>query len=220
MHRCHFGERKVTEGYNNAIPIRHRSPGRRHTGTRAGGEAWVPGQDPSDSFPSSAPPGDGEGGRTGDPSARADNYAVWICNYFSGGRSVTTIVHRRVESARSGHNPTVICRVRSGWIVLGDNQILPGYSLLLPDPVVGDLNSLEGDERDRFCRDMIGLGDALLDATDAYRINYVVAGNLDPALHAHVTPRYLRERAGHSSAPKGEERQEAQNDGRLSWTAV
>ena len=29
----------------------------------------------------------------------------------------------------------------SGWAVLGDTQILPGYSLLLPDLVVPDLNA-------------------------------------------------------------------------------
>jgi diadenosine tetraphosphate (Ap4A) HIT family hydrolase len=37
------------------------------------------------------------------------------------------------------------------------------------------------------------LGDALLELADAYRINYAILGNLDPALHAHVTPRYLTE---------------------------
>ena len=104
-----------------------------------------------------------------------------------------TLVHRRVEAAGNGENPTVICRVRSGWAVLGDNQILRGYSLLLPDPVVPDLNALPEAERMQFCSDMIHLGDALLEVTDAYRINYAVLGNLDPALHAHVTPRYLDE---------------------------
>jgi dipeptidyl aminopeptidase/acylaminoacyl peptidase len=36
-------------------------------------------------------------------------------------------------------------------------------------------------------------GDALLEATDAYRINHDILGNLDPALHAHIIPRYLTE---------------------------
>ncbi len=104
-----------------------------------------------------------------------------------------TLIHERVEAARRGDNPTVICRVRSGWIVIGDNQVLRGYSLLLADPVVGDLNSLGPEQRVQFCADMIGLGDALLEATESYRINYSIAGNLDPALHAHVRPRYLSE---------------------------
>ena len=37
------------------------------------------------------------------------------------------------------------------------------------------------------------LGDALLEVTEAYRINYEILGNLDPALHAHIIPRYMVE---------------------------
>lgn len=45
-------------------------------------------------------------------------------------------MHQRVAEARESKNPTVIGRVRSGWVVLGDSQFIRGYSLLLPDPVV------------------------------------------------------------------------------------
>lgn len=104
-----------------------------------------------------------------------------------------TLIHQRVAAAQAGTNPTVICRVASGWIVLGDVQFLRGYCLLLPDPVVPDLNCLDRSQRQQFLDDMTILGDALLDVTDAYRINYAILGNTDPALHAHVFPRYLTE---------------------------
>ncbi len=106
---------------------------------------------------------------------------------------MSTLVHQRVEMARAGKNPTVICRVPSGWMVLGDTQFLRGYSLLLPDPVIPDLNVLDAERRIEFLRDMVILGDALLEVTNAYRINYTIMGNLDPALHAHVCPRYMTE---------------------------
>ncbi|NJM90327.1 MAG: hypothetical protein HC847_27525 [Hydrococcus sp. RU_2_2] len=106
---------------------------------------------------------------------------------------MTTLIHRRVEAVRQGNNPTVICRVLSGWIVLGDVQFLRGYSLLLPDPVVRDLNSLNGDRRNQFLQDMAMLGDALLSVTGASRINYEILGNSEAALHAHVFPRYAVE---------------------------
>ena len=35
--------------------------------------------------------------------------------------------------------------------------------------------------------------DALLKVTDAQRINYAILGNVEPALHAHVMPRYATE---------------------------
>ena len=104
-----------------------------------------------------------------------------------------TIIHRRVEAARRGENPTVICRVSSGWVVMGDVQFLRGYSLLLPDPVVPDLNALDGERRLAFLRDMARVGDALLEVTGATRINYEILGNLEPALHAHAFPRYADE---------------------------
>lgn len=45
-----------------------------------------------------------------------------------------TIIHERNELSRLGRNPALICQMPSGWAVLGDNQYLTGYSLLLADP--------------------------------------------------------------------------------------
>jgi diadenosine tetraphosphate (Ap4A) HIT family hydrolase len=104
-----------------------------------------------------------------------------------------TLIHRWVEAVQAGTNPTVICRVPAGWIVLGDTQFLRGYSLLLPNPVVTDLNALDMPRRAAFLRDMTVLGDALLEVTGTSRINYEILGNLEPALHVHVFPRYLTE---------------------------
>jgi diadenosine tetraphosphate (Ap4A) HIT family hydrolase len=100
-----------------------------------------------------------------------------------------TLIHERVRLARRGVNPTVICRVPSGWVVLGDNQTIPGYTLLLADPVVPDLNRLSLEGRAAFLRDMSIVGDALMEVTGAYLINYSILGNTDHALHAHVHPR-------------------------------
>lgn len=104
-----------------------------------------------------------------------------------------TVIHQRIEEARNGQNPKVIARVPSGWAVLGDHQLLPGYSLLLPDPVVPTLNDLTIERRIEFLRDMSLLGDAVIAVTKAARANYEILCNLDPALHAHVFPRFLTE---------------------------
>lgn len=104
-----------------------------------------------------------------------------------------TAIHRHVDQARRGELARVVARMTSGWAVLGDPQILPGYCLLLPDPVVTDLNAMDLAARRAFLDDMARLGDAVLQVTSAERINYEILGNLEPALHAHVIPRYAWE---------------------------
>ena len=112
-----------------------------------------------------------------------------------------TFIHRRVGLARRGEHPSVIARLKSGWAVLGDKQVLRGYSLLLPDPVVPHLNALNGSVRAQFLEDMARLGDAILRVTGAIRINYEMLGNLEPALHAHVVPRYVDEPTALATRP-------------------
>ena len=104
-----------------------------------------------------------------------------------------TIIHERNELSRQERNPALICQMPSGWAVLGDNQFLEGYSLLLADPVVSDLNELDRAGRQRFLLDMSLLGEAVSSCTRACRINYEILGNSQPALHAHVFPRFLEE---------------------------
>ena len=104
-----------------------------------------------------------------------------------------TAIHMQVQAAREGREPRVIARLFSGWALFGERQFVRGYALLLPDPVVANLNALGARERIAFLSDMSRLGDALLKVTGAARINYAIFGNLEPALHAHVIPRYLDE---------------------------
>jgi len=110
-----------------------------------------------------------------------------------GAAEPSTAIHRLVHEARAGRCARVIARLYSGWAVFGERQFVRGYALLLPDPVVPNLNALGALERSAFLTDMTRIGDALLKVTGALRINYAMFGNEEPALHAHVIPRYLDE---------------------------
>jgi len=112
-----------------------------------------------------------------------------------------TAIHRQVAACHAGTNPRAICRLKSAWLVLGDPQIVRGYCLLLPDPVVPHLNALSLEARQCFFGEMAAVGDVLLALTDAARINYEMLGNLEPALHAHLFPRYHDEPEGERSRP-------------------
>ena len=98
-------------------------------------------------------------------------------------------IHTLVDRCRAGQMPAAIAKLPSGWVVMGERQVLPGYCLLLPDPVVPHLNALATDARAQFLFDMALVGDVLLAITAAARINYAIYGNVDPALHAHIFPR-------------------------------
>ena len=111
------------------------------------------------------------------------------------------LIAERVELARKGANDKVICRMPSGWAVMGDVQFLEGYCLLLPDPVVPSLNDLSEQARVAYLLDMARLGDALLQVTGALRVNYEILGNSEPELHCHVFPRYASEPEGKRRMP-------------------
>jgi diadenosine tetraphosphate (Ap4A) HIT family hydrolase len=110
--------------------------------------------------------------------------------------SALTAIHRMVERCRADDYPARVARLASGWVVMGERQVFAGYCLLLPDPVVAHLNLLEQSERTQFLADMARVGDAVLAATGASRINYALFGNAEPALHAHVFPRRADEAPG------------------------
>lgn len=116
---------------------------------------------------------------------------------------MNSVIHKRVASANSGDNPYVISKLKSGWLVIGDVQPLPGYCLLLSDPVVDSINHLSEVERIQFSLDMFRIGDALMSILGSYRINYEILGNKERALHVHIVPRYMDEPEEKRNRPAG-----------------
>ena len=102
-------------------------------------------------------------------------------------------IHRMVAQCRAGKYAPAVAQLRSGWAVMGERQVFPGYCLLLPDPVVGDLNALDATGRLQFLADMAMVGDVLIEVLGATHINYAIFGNVEPALHAHLFPRHRSE---------------------------
>lgn len=111
------------------------------------------------------------------------------------------LVYERVKLAQEGLNSTVITKMKSGWVVLGDNQNIPGYCLLLADPIVDNINKLDKENRKQFLFDMTIIGDALMNILDVKVINYSLLGNLSAGLHAHIHPRYDWENEEYKNFP-------------------
>lgn len=110
----------------------------------------------------------------------------------------------RLASAERGDNPLVLARARSGFVVLGDSQFLPGYCLLLRSPRVEHLSDLSASARREFLWEMSLVGEAVervCRPQGLLRINYEIAGNSDPFVHAHIIPRYRWEPDTYRVAP-------------------
>lgn len=91
------------------------------------------------------------------------------------------------------HDPSFICHLPSGSLYLSQMQFLRGYCILVAEPEVSSINDLAPVARTIFLNDMVKVGDAILQVTDAFRINYALMGNNEPILHAHIVPRYTWE---------------------------
>lgn len=104
-------------------------------------------------------------------------------------------ISARVERLRAGQDPALLARLPAGWAILAKHQPAPirGACMLLPDPVVPSPNDLAPAARERFFADLVLLGDAILAATGAERVNYLVLCNQVPELHGHCIPRFPSE---------------------------
>ncbi|MGA0286106.1 MAG: HIT family protein [Phycisphaerales bacterium] len=105
------------------------------------------------------------------------------------------VVADLAAALRVGDHPRLLARMASGWAVLNERQPSPlrVCAMLVPDPVVASINDLDEVGRAAFSSDLLRIGDALLAATGAERINYLVLCNQAPELHGHAIPRFADE---------------------------
>lgn len=113
------------------------------------------------------------------------------------------LVCERIASIRGGANPTFISPTPHGYAVLGDQQYLRGYSLLLWPQHVEHLHELSTPDREHFLSDMAILGEAMWRGLRPARLNYTIAGGLVPHLHAHLFPRWADEPDAYREGPVG-----------------
>jgi diadenosine tetraphosphate (Ap4A) HIT family hydrolase len=81
------------------------------------------------------------------------------------------------------------------------DQFLPGYSILYAPMDVVDLHTLGADEQRAFLTLMARAGSAIVEASGARRMNYLIQGNQDPYLHAHIVPRFEWEQSPWREGP-------------------
>ena len=84
----------------------------------------------------------------------------------------------------------MIMKMKSGFVVMADNQFLPGYCILLRCPKVDSMTDLSLEERRQFLIDITLVGDAINKVCNPRKINYSTLMNKDNYLHTHIEARY------------------------------
>lgn len=99
----------------------------------------------------------------------------------------------RINKINGKNNPYFVKELSTGYIVLGDHQYWPGYTLFLAKKHVSELHELPKPERNTFLREMSQVAEAVWHAFSPKKLNYELLGNTDKHLHWHIFPRYENE---------------------------
>ena len=99
-------------------------------------------------------------------------------------------VCQRSAQTRQGKNPYFVRELETGYVVIGDHQRFPGYSLFLCKQHATELHFLEKDFRDKFLQEMALTAEAVYRAFQPDKLNYELlgAGN-NKHMHWHFYPR-------------------------------
>ncbi|MBS1706408.1 MAG: HIT domain-containing protein [Armatimonadetes bacterium] len=102
-------------------------------------------------------------------------------------------VCRQIELCRENRHPRFLARMQSGYAVLGPHQFFTGYSLLLCEEPVTELDELEPLMRRQLLEDMSTLALAVRRVVHPHKLNYEALGNVCPHVHWHIFPRFTSE---------------------------
>ncbi len=99
-------------------------------------------------------------------------------------------VCQRICETIEGKNRYLVKELSTGYVVLGDYQRFPGYTLFLCKKHATELHFLEEDFRKQFLWEMSLTAEAVHRAFGADKINYELLGQGRNAhLHWHIFPR-------------------------------
>ena len=108
------------------------------------------------------------------------------------------LICERIDLIRKGENPYFVRELETGYVVIGDHQRIPGYSLFLCKKHATELHELPPAYRDRFLHEMALVAEAVYRAFQPDKLNYELLGaGRGLHMHWHFFPR----RAGDTPKP-------------------
>lgn len=108
------------------------------------------------------------------------------------------MVCARIKKIKEGTNPYFIKELETGYVVFGDFQRFPGYTLFLCKEHATELHELEKGFRDKFLLEMSMVAEAVYRVFAPDKLNYELLGVGNAVhMHWHIFPR----RAGDTPKP-------------------
>ena len=111
----------------------------------------------------------------------------------------------RINMIKNGTNPYFVKELKTGYVVIGDNQHFKGYTLFLykHHETTTELFHLNKQERALFMEEMTLVAQAVSKAFNAEKINYELLGMGDAHLHWHIFPRRTGDIGDYGNHGKG-----------------
>ena len=109
----------------------------------------------------------------------------------------------RIEMIKSGVNPYFVKELKTGYVVIGDNQHFKGYTLFLYREHKTELFHLKTTEKIKFLEEMSLVAEAVSKAFDAEKMNYELLGNGDTHIHWHLFPRVTGDLGNYGDKGRG-----------------
>lgn len=100
------------------------------------------------------------------------------------------LICQRIQDIKNDKNPFFVKELKTGYVVLEDNQFYKGYTIFLCKKHVFELHELDEEFKNEFLKEMSNVSEAVFKAFKPVKLNYELLGNKDPHLHWHIIPRY------------------------------
>lgn len=102
----------------------------------------------------------------------------------------TCLICKRIDAIKENNNLFFVKELKTGYVVLGDNQLYKGYTLFLFKNHVQELHELDNKTRTMFLTEMSQVAKAVYKSFSPDKLNYELLGNSHPHMHWHIFPRY------------------------------
>ena len=100
------------------------------------------------------------------------------------------LVCERIAWIKENRNPYFVRELNTGYVVIGDQQRIKGYTLFLCKQHAYELHELEPHYRDEFLHEMAVVAEAVYHAFGPDKLNYALLGvGRGLHMHWHLYPR-------------------------------